>query len=85
MEICLYTKASVWKKTDCVGWAGADPPTCKMGTLYLMYRVSNLKLEFLYGLLWRYGKCYDFGLLVCYTTDLRQFFGAKNPTGSDRK
>ena len=51
----------------------------------MKYRVSNLKLEFLYGLLWRYGKCYDFGLLVCYTTDLRQFFGAKNPTGSDRK
>ena len=32
--------------------------------------------------MWRYGKCYDFGLLVCYTRDLRQFFGAKKP---DRK
>ena len=46
------------------------------------YRVSNLKLSFSFGLLWRYGKCYDFGLLVCYTIDLRQFFGAKKP---DRK
>ena len=48
----------------------------------MRYRVSNLKLWFLFGLLWRYGKCYDFGLLVCYTIDLRQFFGAKKP---DRK
>ena len=46
------------------------------------YRVSNLKLSFSFGFLWRYGKCYDFGLLVCYTIDLRQFFGAKKP---DRK
>ena len=42
VEICLLTKASVWSETSLntggvgVGGAWADPPTCKMGTFFLM-------------------------------------------------
>ena len=46
------------------------------------YRVSNLKLPFSFRLVWTYGWHYNYGVLVCYRTDLRQFFGVKKP---DRK
>ena len=40
VEICLYMKASIWSKTSLntggVGGARADPPSCKMGTFFLM-------------------------------------------------
>ena len=45
----------------------------------MVYRVSNLKLSFSFRLVWTYGWSYIFGLLLCYSTDLRQFFGVKKP------
>ena len=40
VEICLHTKSPVWSKTSLntggMGKASVNPPTCKMGTFFLI-------------------------------------------------